>query len=71
MTGDPLTWQPPGTPEPGENWPSQHPSPLVWATQPLPAHVAISPAPRLTWQVAHGRRISSLSEVKCPSHEIA
>lgn len=29
------------------------------------------PAPKLTWQAGHGHRISSWSEVKCPSHETA
>lgn len=37
---------------------------LSHTASPLPV-VTISP--KLTWQVAHGRRISSLSEVKCPS----
>lgn len=71
MTWELLTWQLPGTLGSSKSWSSQHLSPLVWATQPLPAHVTISPAPKLTWQVGHGHRISSLSEVKCPSHEIA
>lgn len=68
MTWELLTWHLTGTPGPRRAAQTASFHTALGHTA-FPARVTTSP--KLTWQAAHGHRISALSEAKCPSPETA